>query len=220
MPSLSLGAMRSALLGGSSTAAEGFRKRAVGFERFAAAERTGSAVEQSLDPASVKANTRIVDITDDPGWLAAARWEMAVGYSKLVDPSRQLQLRDIYHSVCEDGYEKDGHSRTVAALTVDPVTRTPEISGAVRLVIGRERRRDSDPLPIDAMNLVTPAGRWPHRRSGRSDAETCELGRFVIPEKYRTAAMRRAGVDAFITGRWSARPDASQTRRVPGSCTR
>jgi hypothetical protein len=85
-------------------------------------------------------------------------------------------------------------------MMTDPATGEQEIAGAVRLVIGRERRSDRDPEPIDAMNFVRPTGDWPHRLSGRSDAEICELGRFVIPEKFRTSAMWKSGADTHITG--------------------
>lgn len=156
--------------------------------------------EDSLTPEEAKANTEVVDITDDPGWLAAVRWEVAVGYSKLANPERKLRMRDIYTAICEDGYEGDERSHTIAAMTCDAARGTREISGAVRLVLGRPQRNPSDVLAIDAMSFVTPVSGWPHHHRGKTDAQIAELGRFVITERYRSPEMRKGDVDAFITG--------------------
>jgi hypothetical protein len=154
-----------------------------------------------LSPQAVIENTDLRDVTGDPGWLAAARWETTVAYSKLASAKVRLRIRDIYASICEDGYERSGRSCTIAAITSHPQTGTKELSGLVRVVFGAESRRRLSLAAIDAMNLVHPLGGWPHRRSGVGDGNIGELGRFTVIEKFRTSQMKAANVDAHLTRR-------------------
>jgi 4-cresol dehydrogenase (hydroxylating) flavoprotein subunit len=156
--------------------------------------------DDTLSPEFIKANTEIVDITADPGWLAAARWEVAVGYSRLVNPEHKVRMREIYAAICQDGYERKDRSRTIAALTLDGETGTREISALVRVVFGRSDDRPEALLPLDAMHFVRPRADWPHRERGWPEESASEWGRFVIVDKFRTPRLKEQGLDAFLTG--------------------
>lgn len=146
----------------------------------------------------VRANTVAVDITDEPGWLAAARWEVAVGYSKLANPKLRVRMRDIYTALCEDGYDREGRSRTIAAVTTDPRTGTKEIAALARVVFGRPASEGSHLPPIDSMNFMRPDRGWPHDQRGLDDAQIAEIGRFTIIDKYRDPTLKEAEVNLFV----------------------
>jgi len=156
---------------------------------------------RELTAEQIKANTEVVDITDDPAWMAAARWEIAAGYSKLVNPKQKVRIREIYAALCEDGYERDGRSRTLAAITTNPHDGSKEIAALVRIVLGRKANHPHEPLPIDAMNFFEPELDWPHRLRNMRDDEIGEMGRFVIADKYRTSELKASKTDVFLGGR-------------------
>jgi hypothetical protein len=154
---------------------------------------------EAIRPEDVKDHLRVVDITDDVAWMAAARWEIAAAYSKLTNPKRKVRMHDIYGSLCEDGYEDPVRSRTIALAFEPPSARGEEFAGLVRIVFGRKQIGEADLPPIDAMHIVEPHGDWPYGGRGVQDDQIGELGRFTIIEDSRTPAMRAAGVDRPIT---------------------
>jgi len=149
-----------------------------------------------MSPDEVRANTEVIDITLNFGWLAAARWEVAVGYSKLANPKRKLHMRDLYTTLCKDHFETDGRSRTFAAIFTNPRTQAQEIAAVVRLVIGRAS--GSQEPPIDAMNFMQPQPDWPHRQQHLSDDRIGEIGRFTITDDFRTQIMKESQIDIFV----------------------
>lgn len=160
------------------------------------AQRSGSF---AIAPENVIPNTVVVDVTDQPEWMERARWLTAEAYVALADPKHPLGLEDAYDVVSADAYERPGRSRTVVALTTDPASGCTKISGTLRLVWGSpENAPPADPV-IDAMSLLEPVHGWPHRQRDWVDSAMAELGRFFIPDRYRTLSMRRAGVDVWLS---------------------
>jgi 2-oxoisovalerate dehydrogenase E1 component len=153
----------------------------------------------SITAADVIPNTVIVDVTENPEWAERARWLTAEAYVALANPKMSIGLEDVFDVVSGDVYEQPGRSRTFVALTTDPQSGCTKISGTLRLVLGKNDESCPAVPPIDAMNFMATIEDWPHKQRGWADSEIAELGRFFIPERYRTLAMRRAGVDVWLS---------------------
>jgi hypothetical protein len=153
----------------------------------------------SITAETVIPNTVIMDVTDNPEWMERARWLTAEAYVALANPKIRIGLEDVYDVVSGDVYEQPGRSRTFAALTTDPQSGCTKISGTLRLVWGKKDENFPDVPAIDAMNFVEPIQDWPHKQNGWADDEIGEIGRFFIPERYRTLAMRRSGVAMWLS---------------------
>ncbi|HUD44834.1 MAG TPA: hypothetical protein VMR41_04785 [Patescibacteria group bacterium] len=151
-----------------------------------------------IEPKDVSSNTTAIVANGTP-WFEMARWKVALDYSVLaLEP---LNPKDVYDTLCKDGYDNNGHSKTIVTITKNPQTGEDELSGTVRLVLGKNQagsEKDQDGLyPLDAMGLMS--AQWPHRTEGLPDFRAGELGRFVLPDHYRTKPMREAGVHKFLT---------------------
>lgn len=117
----------------------------------------------------------------------------------------------VFKLLSTDGYELYGRSKTLVAATTHPMTGEPDLSGTVRLVLGRDGVDEHGLPALDAMRLMQVTPDWPHRQAGLPDRNTGELSRFVIPRQYRTAAMRAAGVPLVL------RPSSEdEVRRIVG----
>ena len=148
---------------------------------------------------AVTQNTVILDVTEDAQWMERARWLTAEAYLALANPKAGLGLEDVYDIVAADVYEETGRSRTFAALTTDLRSGCTKISGTLRIVFGKNDESQTKVPAIDAMNFLQPTTQWPHQEKDWKDTEIAELGRFFIPPRYRTLAMRRAGVDVWLS---------------------
>src|SRR5215469_9843278 len=136
-------------------------------------------------PEEVIHHTVVLD-AQDSGWLDLARRTVAWEYSKFASPPLDPEV--VFHLLSMDGYELYGRSKTLIAVTTHPMTGEQTLSGTVRLVLGREGVDEHGLPALDAMQLMQVTPDWPHRQAGLPDRNTGELGRFVIPPQYRTAA--------------------------------
>ena len=146
-------------------------------------------------PDEVIHHTIVFDASDS-GWLDLARRTVAWEYREFASPPLDPEV--VFKLLSTDGYELYGRSKTLVAVTTHPMTGEPDLSGTVRLVLGRDGVDEHGLPALDAMRLMQVTPDWPHRQAGLPDRNTGELSRFVIPRQYRTAAMRAAGVPVFV----------------------
>jgi len=155
----------------------------------------------TLSPELVSQNLVVVDVTDDSYWMQRAMRLAAEGYAPLTNPALGIGIDQLLTTLSRDAYHEQGRARTIAALTIHPVTGRTEIAGRARVVTGDIHGDDESMPPIEAMTFVEPLDGWPHERANRPVSHIAEISRFVIARSCRTPEMRKSGATAWILRR-------------------
>lgn len=137
------------------------------------------------------------DVTDDPANLSAAFDIVVDGYSRL--SSRTLYPREVRETVCNDGYHRQGLSRTLLLTGWNPETLSVEPLGTCRITPGSADMPKFGLRPLEAMNLMTFPGGWANFYfEGFELNQVVEGGRTAVSLACRTGAGKEMGLSGCV----------------------
>ena len=141
---------------------------------------------------------RLVDVTEDKVKRDAAFKLTIEMYSKL--SSRGIDYEQMYRNLCQDRYLRRGLARIFVLEGLNPVSMKVDILGTIRVVLGCEASEETEVMPLEAMELVSPGCGWrAFRFEDFNIGHSIEMGRFAILPECRNAVARRHNLHLHIT---------------------
>jgi hypothetical protein len=154
--------------------------------------------EDSFPISAILDSLRLVDVTEDKAKRDAAFKLTIEMYSKL--SSGGIDSEQMYRDLCQDKYLRQGLARIFVLEGLNPVSMKVDILGTIRVVLGSEAGEDTDVMPLEAMELVSPGCGWrAFRFEDFNIKRSVEMGRFAILPECRNAVARRHNLHLTIT---------------------
>ena len=139
----------------------------------------------------------VEDVTEIPARLATAFDLLIAGYRAL--SSTDIDVREVYETVCHDAYQRNGLSRTLLLTGLNPDANAAEPLGTLRITPASATALKHGLPPLEVMELMSPMEGWnSFRFQGFETGQIVEGGRIALGASCRTPANKERNLPGLV----------------------